>query len=64
MSVTVDLCTVHTLIFRRVLFITVHRTDCLTIEDVLNEVTVDDFCELKLNGFDIKQIDDIMEQIT
>ena len=45
-------------------FITVHRTDCLTIEDVLNEVTVDDFCELKLNGFDIKQIDDILEQIT
>ena len=45
-------------------FITVHRTDCLTVEDVLNEVTVDDFCELKLNGFDIKQIDDIMEQIT
>ena len=45
-------------------FITVHRTDCLTVEDVLNEVTVDDFCELNLNGFDIKQIDDIMEQIT
>ena len=45
-------------------FITVHRTDCLTVEDVRNEVVVDDFSELKLTGIDTKQIDDIMEQIT
>ena len=45
-------------------FITVHRTDCLDIDDILNEVTVDDFSKLDLNYFDTKQIDRIMEQIT
>tara|TARA_R100001377_G_C3188595_1_gene109582 strand:- start:455 stop:1003 length:549 start_codon:yes stop_codon:yes gene_type:complete len=45
-------------------FITVHRTDCLTVEDVLNEVTVDDFCEVTLNGFDTEQIDNLMELLT
>ena len=44
-------------------FITVHRTDSLTVEDVLDEVTVNDFSELKPTGFDIKQIDQLMEQI-
>ena len=44
-------------------FITVHRTDCLTIADVVNEITVDDFSELQLKGFDIEQIDKIMEKI-
>ena len=44
-------------------FITVHRTDCLSIDDVVNEITVDDFSKLNLNGFDIKQIDKIMEKI-
>ncbi len=43
-------------------FITVHRTDCLNIDDIVNEVTVDDFSKLKLTGFDVKQIDKIMEQ--
>jgi len=44
-------------------FITVHRTDCLSIDDVVNEITVDDFSKLNLKGFDIKQIDKIMEKI-
>tara|TARA_R110001583_G_scaffold47084_1_gene147470 strand:+ start:9521 stop:10069 length:549 start_codon:yes stop_codon:yes gene_type:complete len=44
-------------------FITVHRTDCLDIDDILNEVTVDDFSKLDFNYFDIKQIDKIMEQV-
>jgi hypothetical protein len=43
-------------------FITVHRTDCVSVDDVVNEVVVDDFTELKLQGFDIKQIDTIMEK--
>jgi len=43
-------------------FITVHRTDCVSVDDVVNEVVVDDFTELKLQGFDIKQIDKIMEK--
>ena len=43
-------------------FITVHRTDCVSVDDVVNEVVVDDFTELKLQGFDIKQIDSIMEK--
>jgi hypothetical protein len=43
-------------------FITVHRTDCISVDDVVNEVVVDDFTELKLKGFNIKQIDKIMEQ--
>ena len=30
---------------------------------IVNEVTVDDFTELKLKGFDIKQIDKIMENV-
>ena len=44
-------------------FITVHRTDCLEIDDILNEVTVDDFSKLDLNYFDTKQIDKIMEHV-
>ena len=44
-------------------FITVHRTDCLSIDDVVNEITVDDFSKLNLKGFDIEQIDKIMEKI-
>ena len=44
-------------------FITVHRTDSLNIDDVVNEITVDDFSKLNLKGFDIKQIDKIMEKI-
>tara|TARA_R110000751_G_scaffold115433_2_gene214832 strand:+ start:347 stop:892 length:546 start_codon:yes stop_codon:yes gene_type:complete len=44
-------------------FITVHRTDCLDIDDILNEVTVDDFSKLDLNYFDTKQIDKIMENM-
>ena len=44
-------------------FITVHRTDCLDIDDILNEVTVDDFSKLEFNYFDTKQIDKIMEQV-
>ena len=44
-------------------FITVHRTDCLNVDDIVNEVVVDDFAELKLEGFDIKQIDKIMENV-
>ena len=43
-------------------FITVHRTDCLTVDEVIEEVTVADFAELKLTGFDIEQIQKIMEQ--
>ena len=46
------------------IFITVHRTDCLNIDDIVNEVTVDDFSKLKLTGFDVEQIDKLMEQIT
>ena len=37
-------------------FITVHRTDCLTVDEVIEEVTVANFAELKLTGFDIKQM--------
>lgn len=44
-------------------FITVHRTDSLNIDDILNEVTVDDFSKVNLKGFDIKQIDKIMENV-
>ena len=44
-------------------FITVHRTDCLDIDDILNEVTVDDFSKLGFNYFDTKQIDQIMEKV-
>ena len=44
-------------------FITVHRTDCLDIDDILNEVTVDDFSKLEFNYFDTKQIDKIMENM-
>ena len=43
-------------------FITVHRTDCLRVHEVIEEVTVADFAELKLTGFDIKQIDDLLNQ--
>jgi len=45
-------------------FITVHRTDCLNIDDVVNEITVDDFSKLNLKGFDVKQIDKIIEDLT
>ena len=44
-------------------FITVHRTDCLSGDDVVKEITVDDFSKLNLKGFDIEQIDKIMEKI-
>lgn len=43
-------------------FITVHRTDCLTVDEVINEITVTDFSKLELTGFDIKQIDNILNQ--
>jgi hypothetical protein len=45
-------------------FITVHRTDCLTIDEVIAEITVADFSDLKLTGIDTKQIDNLMGQIT
>ena len=45
-------------------FITVHRTDCLTIDEAVAEITVADFSDLKLTGVDTKQIDDLMGQIT
>ena len=45
-------------------FITVHRTDCLTIDEVVAEITVADFSDLKLTGIDTKQIDNLMGQIT
>lgn len=44
-------------------FITVHRTDSLNIDDILNEVTVDDFSKVGLKGFDTKQIEKIMENV-
>jgi len=50
-------------VHEEITFITVHRTDCLTVDEVVPDITVDDFSELKLEGFDIKQIDRIMEQI-
>lgn len=43
-------------------FITVHRTDCLTPEDVLKEVTVENLSESSLEGFDIKQIDNLINK--
>ena len=45
-------------------FITVHRTDCLTIDEVIAEITVADFSDLKLTGIDTKQIDNLMGQIS
>jgi hypothetical protein len=45
-------------------FITVHRTDCLTIDEVVAEITVADFSDLKLTGIDTKQIDNLMGQIS
>jgi len=42
-------------------FITVHRTDCLTPEEVIKEVTVKDFSETSLKGFDLKQIDKLIK---
>ena len=44
-------------------FITVHRTDCLTPEEVVNEVTVVNLSESSLEGFDIKQIDKLLESM-
>tara|TARA_R100001377_G_C3139971_1_gene92309 strand:+ start:40 stop:585 length:546 start_codon:yes stop_codon:yes gene_type:complete len=44
-------------------FITVHRTDCLTVDDVVNEVTVDDFSKLEIANFDTTEIDKLMENI-
>jgi hypothetical protein len=44
-------------------FITVHRTDCLTPEEVIKEVTVKDFSETSLKGFDLKQLDKIIQNI-
>ena len=46
------------------IFITVHKTDCLTIEEVVAEITVADFADLKTTGIDTKQIDKLMEQLT
>ena len=43
-------------------FITVHRTDCLTPEEVVNEVTVENLSESSLEGFDIKQIDNLINK--
>ena len=43
-------------------FITVHRTDCLTPEDVIKEVTVENLSESSLEGFDIKQIDNLINK--
>ena len=43
-------------------FITIHRTDCLTPEEVVNEVTVKNLSESSLEGFDIKQIDDLINK--
>jgi hypothetical protein len=43
-------------------FITVHRTDCLTPEEVVNEVTIENLSESSLKGFDIKQIDDLINK--
>jgi len=42
-------------------FITVHRTDCLTPEEVLNEVTVKDFSQVS-KKVDLKQIDKVLEK--
>ncbi len=44
-------------------FITVHRTDCLTVDETVAEITFDDFSEVTLKGFDTKQIDNLMEQL-
>jgi len=41
-------------------FITVHRTDCLTPEEVIKEVTVKDFSETSLKGFDLKELDKVI----
>ena len=43
-------------------FITVHRTDCLTPEEVVNEVTVENLSESSLEGFHIKQIDNLINK--
>jgi hypothetical protein len=44
-------------------FITVHRTDCLTPKEIIKEVTVKDFSETSLKGFDLKQLDKIIQDI-
>jgi len=44
-------------------FITVHRTDCLTVDETVAEITFDAFSEVTLKGFDTKQIDNLMEQL-
>jgi len=41
-------------------FITVHRTDCLTPEEVIKEVTVKDFSETSLKGFDLKELNKVI----
>ena len=43
-------------------FITIHRTDCLTPEDIIKEVTVENLSESSLEGFDIKQIDNLINK--
>ena len=43
-------------------FITVHRTDCLTPEDVIKEVTVEDFSEISLEGFNIKELNNLIQK--
>ncbi len=43
-------------------FITVHRTDCLTPKNIIKEVTVEDFSEISLKGFDVKQLDELINK--
>ena len=43
-------------------FITVHRTDCLTPKNIIKEVTVENFSEISLKGFDIKQLDELINK--
>ena len=43
-------------------FITVHRTDCLTPEDVIKEVTVENFSEISLEGFNIKELNNLIQK--
>ena len=44
-------------------FITVHKTDCLTPEEVIKEVTVKDFSKVSLEGFDTTDLDNLIQKV-
>jgi len=44
-------------------FITVHRTDCLTPEEVIKEVTVKNISEASLEGHNLEELDNLIKKL-